>query len=93
MILLFLITIVLIIIALVGDESLLVFGYPVELTIAGILGLVAGISGIVLLIYAFFAWRERGWSIFGRLHFTLVAFAVLYGTWYLNLVNILGLHF
>ena len=92
-ILLFLITIILIIIVLVGDDSLLVLGYPVELTIAGILGVIAGIGGIVLLIYAFFAWRERAWSIVGRLHFTLVALAMLYGTWYLNQVNILGLHF
>jgi CubicO group peptidase (beta-lactamase class C family) len=74
---------------LVGDDTLMLLGNPTGFTIAGALALVSGVGAIALLACTVVAWRQRAWGIAGRLHYTLVAVAALYFTWYLNEVNLL----
>jgi hypothetical protein len=78
---------------LVGDDSVMQFGYPTGFTIAGILALVSGAGAIALLVCTAGAWRQRSWGIAGRLHYTLVAAAALYFVWYLDEVNLILLRF
>ena len=80
-------------IVLLGDESALYFGYPVGLTIAGILALVSSVGAFAVLGCSAGAWWQRAWGLAGRLHYTLVAVAALYFVWYLNEVNLLVLRF
>jgi hypothetical protein len=89
LILLNLVIIGLVVSVLVGDDSIVQFGNPAGLTIAGGLGLVSGIGAIALLACAAWAWRKRAWVIIGRLHYTLVAVAAVYFVWYLIEVNLL----
>ena len=78
---------------LLGDDSAMQFGYPVDLTIAGILALVSSVGAFAVLACSAGAWRQRAWGIAGRLHYTLVAVTALYFVWYLNEVNLLVLRF
>jgi hypothetical protein len=83
----------LVVYVLVGDVTAIQFGYPAGLTIAGILGLVAGIGSITVLIFAVITWWRRAGGVIGRLHYTLVAIAAFYCIWYLNYVNLLTIRF
>jgi hypothetical protein len=73
---------------LLSDESAIQFGYPVGLTIVGILAPMSGAGTIGILICAVGIWRHRTWGIVRRLHYSLITVAALYFVWYLNEVNL-----
>jgi len=39
------------------------------------------------------AWREGYWSVFGRVHFTLITLAAVAFVWFVNYWNLLGWRF
>jgi CubicO group peptidase (beta-lactamase class C family) len=47
----------------------------------------------VLLVFAALAWKDRYWSVVGRLHYSLVVMAALVFVWFANYWNLLGFRF
>jgi len=92
-ILLILIIVGLIISVLAGDESMIQFGYPSALTIAGVLGFIVGVGIIACLFCAIILWKQPARDLMSGLHYTLVVTAALYFVWYLNEVNLLVIPF
>ena len=74
------------------DATDLAFGVTPLLTTLFILALVSAILAVGVVILAVLAWRERFWSVGGRVHYTLVALAQLSFAWELVYWNLLGLH-
>jgi hypothetical protein len=74
---------------LVGDDSVMVLGYPSGFTVAGILAWVSVAGAICVLAWVAVVWRQRTFGVVSRLHYTLVAMAALYFIWYLSEVNVL----
>jgi CubicO group peptidase (beta-lactamase class C family) len=77
---------------ILSNPADLAFGVTPLLTILFILALVCAILTVGVVICAFLAWRERFWSVGGRVHYTLVAVATLGFTWELVYWNLLGKH-
>jgi hypothetical protein len=76
---------------LVGDDSVMVLGYPTGFTVAGILAWVSAAGAICLLVWVALVWRKRTFGMIARLHYTLVTLTALYFIWYLSQVNVLQL--
>jgi hypothetical protein len=53
---------------------------------------VAGVAAAVM-ICVVLAWKNGYWSVWGRVHFTLVALALAEFLWFANTWNLLGFHF
>jgi hypothetical protein len=45
---------------------------------------------VVISIYAVIAWRKSIWGLSGRVHYTLLAAAVLANSWFLYYWNLIG---
>lgn len=52
------------------------FGYPLALRLGMLLPLLSVVPATAALVYAVLAWRDRLWTMAGRVHYTLVALAV-----------------
>lgn len=48
---------------------------------------------IGVLIFAFLAWKNKYWSICGRVHYSLIGLASRVFIWFLNYWNLLGFRF
>ncbi len=48
------------------------------------------VLSLVLLVFVALAWKDRYWSLVGRLHYTLVTLAALVFVWLANYWNLLG---
>ena len=77
---------------ILSNPTDLAFGVTPLLTTLFILALVSAILAVGVVILAVLAWRERFWSVGGRVHYTLVALAQLSFAWELVYWNLLGLH-
>ncbi len=55
-----------------------------------VLPLVTAVLSVALLVLALMAWKERYWSLVGRLHYSLVTLAALAFVWLANYWNLLG---
>jgi len=55
-----------------------------------VLPIVTAVPSIVLLALAVLAWKNRYWSLVGRLHYSLVTLAALTFVWFVNYWNLLG---
>lgn len=76
-----------------GNTTPFAFGVPLFFTIVLSIGLVASVLGVVSVAFVVLAWKQRYWSLAGRLHYTLVTFASLAFIWFLNNWNLLGFRF
>jgi CubicO group peptidase (beta-lactamase class C family) len=86
---LYLLFIVLFVVTLL-DYYALEFGAPPLLVAALIVGIGAAILSVGAVVHAILAWRNRHWSVAGRVHYTLVALAFVTLAWQLNHWNLLG---
>jgi CubicO group peptidase (beta-lactamase class C family) len=78
---------------LMGNTSGFVFGVPTGIYFLMVLPiLVAGVSAAVM-ICVVLAWKNGYWSLWERVHFTLVALALSEFLWFANTWNLLGFHF
>jgi hypothetical protein len=68
----------------------IVFGYPLTLRLGMLLPLLSMVPTVAALVCAVLAWRDRLWSMFGRVHFTLVALAIPVFLWQLRYWHLLG---
>jgi TRAP-type C4-dicarboxylate transport system permease large subunit len=55
-----------------------------------VIPLLTAVLIIGLLVFTVWAWKENYWSIFGRVHYTLITLAALVFTWFINYWNLLG---
>jgi CubicO group peptidase (beta-lactamase class C family) len=90
---------VLYIIFLIGMLSVLsnylelIFGVPLLLRILLILPILSALLTIGALFFAYVAWKNKYWTVCGRVHYTLVVLASLAFLWFLAYWNLLGFHF
>lgn len=74
---------------LLRDPVLLLEGVPPSLSFLSMLPLLGGILTIVLMIVNSIAWKGSYWTLFARLHFTLVTVSALCLLWQLHYWNLL----
>jgi hypothetical protein len=55
--------------------------------------IVGAVLGIGVLIFAFLAWKKKYWTVYGRLHYSLILLSGLVFLWLLNYWNLLGWKF
>ncbi len=55
-----------------------------------VIPVVTSVVASVLVIFTFLAWKDRYWSLVGRLHYTVVTVAALAFIWFANYWNLLG---
>jgi CubicO group peptidase (beta-lactamase class C family) len=69
------------------------YGVPHLFKVILVFPLLSTVLTIGVLIFTFLAWKNKYWSVCGRLHYTLVALASLAFLWFLDYWNLLGFHF
>lgn len=84
----FIVFMVLMVMAFMNFEAM-AFGTPAFLTVAGVLPYVGAVLSLGVLIFAVVVWARGFWNIAGRLHYTLVALAMLTFIWQLSYWNFL----
>jgi CubicO group peptidase (beta-lactamase class C family) len=78
---------------LMGNTSGFAFGVPPGIYFLMVLPIVATGVAVAVMICVVLAWKNGYWSVWGRLHFTLVALALAEFLWFANTWNLLGFHF
>ncbi len=69
------------------------FGMP-PLAVAMLAAMLCGaIVGLTTPVFAILAWKDRYWSVWGRIHYTVLAVAALAFVWWLNYWNLLGFRY
>jgi CubicO group peptidase (beta-lactamase class C family) len=76
-----------------GNTIPFLFGVPLFFTVVLSIGLAASALGVVSVVFVVLAWKQRYWSLAGRLHYTLVTLACLAFIWFLSNWNLLGFRF
>jgi CubicO group peptidase (beta-lactamase class C family) len=76
-----------------SDYMELIFGVPSQLKILLILPILSILLTIGALFFAYVAWKNKYWTVCGRVHYTLVVLASLVFLWFLAYWNLLGFHF
>ena len=77
----------------VSDPLEFMFGVPSALKILLILPILSALLTIVALFFAYVGWKNKYWTVCGRLHYTLVVLASLFFLWFLAYWNLVGFHF
>ena len=78
---------------LVSNTEQVEYGVPVLLKVVLVFPIVGAVLGIGVLIFAFLAWKKKYWTIYGRLHYSLILLSGLVFLWLLNFWNLLGWKF
>jgi len=76
-----------------SDYMELIFGVPPQLKILLILPILSALLMIGALFFVYVAWKNKYWTVCGRVHYTLVVLASLVFLWFLAYWNLLGFHF
>jgi hypothetical protein len=82
-----------VVITLMGNASEFVYGVPLGFRLLMIIPIVIAALTAVALALTVLAWKNKYWSSWGRLHYTLVMLAMLGFLWFLNTWNLLGFRF
>lgn len=75
------------------DAMSMIYSTPWYLMALALIAIIAAIMAIAAAVLAVQAWRKGYWSIWGRLHYTLVVAAGLAFIWWLYNWNLLGFKF
>jgi hypothetical protein len=79
-------------VAVLGQGAF-VYGIPPIIVALYSLPLLAAVLALALLFFTVLAWKNRCWSLLGRIHYSLVTSAVLVFLWFLNHWDLLGFRF
>jgi CubicO group peptidase (beta-lactamase class C family) len=79
--------------SVVSNYLELVFGVPLLFKILLVLPILSALLTICALFFTYVAWKNKYWTVCGRLHYTLVVLASLAFLWFLAYWNLLGFHF
>jgi hypothetical protein len=77
----------------VSDPMEFMFGVPSALKILLILPILSVLLTIGALFFAYVGWKNKYWTVCGRVHYSLVVLASLFFLWFLAYWNLLGFHF
>lgn len=77
----------------IADTPAVAFG--VSPILAAMLGvtLCGAILGLTTPVFSFLAWKDRYWSVWGRIHYSVLAVSTLAFVWWLNYWNLLGFRY
>ena len=78
---------------LMSNTDQIEYGVPVLLKVVLVFPIVGAVLGIGVLIFAFLAWTNKYWTVYGRLHYSLILLSGLVFLWLLNFWNLLGWKF
>jgi CubicO group peptidase (beta-lactamase class C family) len=78
------------VLSLVSNTAQVEYGVPVLLKVILVFPMVGAVLGIGVLIFLFLAWKRKYWTIYGRLHYSLILLSGLVFLWVLNYWNLLG---
>jgi len=78
---------------LVSNTDQIAYGVPVLLKVVLVFPIVGAVLGIGVLIFAILAWKKKYWTIYGRLHYSLILLSGVVFLWLLNYWNLLGWKF
>jgi hypothetical protein len=78
---------------LVGERSGFVFGVPLGVYFLMVIPIVVAGDTVVVVFCTMLVWKNRYWSVWGRIHYTMVALALMGFIWFANTWNLLGFHF
>ena len=76
-----------------SDPMEFMFGVPSALKFLLILPILSAFLTIGALFFGYVGWKNKYWTVCGRLHYTLVVLASLFFLWFLAYWNLLGFHF
>jgi CubicO group peptidase (beta-lactamase class C family) len=76
-----------------SNQLELMFGVPSILRVALVFPLISAGLTIGVLLFTYFVWKNKYWSVCGRIHYTLIMLASPVFLWFLNFWNLLGFHF
>jgi CubicO group peptidase (beta-lactamase class C family) len=79
--------------SVVSDYMELIFGVPPFLKILLILPILSALLTIIALFFAYVGWKNKFWTVCGRLHYALVVLASLVFLGFLAYWKLLGFHF
>jgi len=77
----------------VSNYMELIFGVPPFLKILLILPILSALLTICALFFVYVGWKNKYWTVCGRVHYTLVALASLVFLWFLAYWKLLGFNF
>lgn len=77
----------------VSDPMEFMFGVPSPMKILLILPILSILLTIGALFFVYVGWKNKYWTVCGRVHYTLVVLASLFFLWFLGYWNLLGFHF
>jgi hypothetical protein len=78
---------------ILSNPTVFNWGVPPIMTVFLAIALLAAVLTIGLVIFTVLAWKNKYWSLAGRLHYTLITLAALAFIWFLNQWNLLGFHY
>jgi len=77
----------------VSDPLEFMFGVPSALKILLMLPILSALLTIGALFFVYVGWKNKYWTVCGRVHYTFVVLASLFFLWFLAYWNLLGFHF
>jgi len=77
----------------VSNPMEFMFGVPSALKFLLILPILSALLTIGALFFVYVGWKNKYWTVCGRVHYTLVVLASLFFLWFLAYWNLLGFHF
>jgi hypothetical protein len=76
-----------------SDLNEVTFSVPPLVQLSLRLGLAAAIGSIAVVVAAVLAWPGNYWTLWGKLHYSLVALMAIAMVWFMNYWNLLGWRF
>lgn len=67
-----------------------VFSIPPGVSLVFIIPYIVIFLGIITIVMMVLAWKNKYWSIWGRVHYSLVALALSFFTWFVWFWNLVG---
>jgi hypothetical protein len=77
----------------IADLPTVAFGVSPLLAAMLWISLIGAILGISTPVFAFLAWKDSYWSVWGRIHYSVLAVSTLAFVWWLNYWNLLGFRY
>ena len=75
------------------DDWNFVYGVPPEIKALLWIPMVTAVVAGAVFCFAVWAWKRRSWSVWGRLHYSVIAAAALVFVWFFAYWNLLGFRY
>lgn len=75
------------------DDWVFVYGVPPDIKALLWIPIVTTALAAAMVWFAIWAWKRRLWTVWGRIHYSLIATTALVFIWFFNYWNLLGFHY